>query len=101
MLLVNAVALPLVLVVGFGFLIFLVANAYLLGREYFELAALRHHDEATVRRLRARHAGEIFGAGLLIAALPRDSDRQSLRAALRHRLHGASREADRAAEARA
>ena len=37
--------------------IFLVANAYLLGREYFELAALRHHDEATVRRLRARHSG--------------------------------------------
>jgi CysZ protein len=66
-LLVNAVALPLVLFVGFGVAIFLIANAYLLGREYFELAALRHHDAATTRRLRARHAGRIFGAGLVVA----------------------------------
>ncbi len=66
-LLVNAVALPLVLVLGFGVVIFLLANAYLLGREYFELAAARFHDRATVRRLRARHAAKLFGAGLLIA----------------------------------
>ena len=66
---VNAIALPLVLVVGFGFLIFIGANAYLLGREYFELAALRHHDAASVRRLRARNAAKVFGAGLLIAGL--------------------------------
>ena len=67
-LVVNAVALPLVLFLGFGFLIFLGANAYLLGREYFELAALRHHDKADVQRLRARHSARIFGAGLIIAA---------------------------------
>jgi CysZ protein len=67
-LLVNVIALPLVLVLGFGFLIFLVANAYLLGREYFELAALRHHDSTTAQALRQRNAGQIFGAGLLIAA---------------------------------
>ncbi len=66
-LLVNAVALPLVLILGFGFLIFLAANAYLLGREYFELAALRHHDELTALRLRRQNAGMIFAAGLLIA----------------------------------
>lgn len=66
-LLVNAVALPLILLVGFGFVIFLVANAYLLGREYFELAALRFHDEATVKALRTRHSGRVFAAGLLIA----------------------------------
>jgi CysZ protein len=65
-LLVNAIALPLVLVLGFGVLIFLV-NAYLLGREYFELVALRHHDEHSVRRLRALHSGRIFAGGLLIA----------------------------------
>ena len=64
---VNAIALPLVLVVGFGFLIFIGANAYLLGREYFELAALRHHDEATTRRMRAQNSATVFGAGLLIA----------------------------------
>ena len=100
-LLVNALALPLVLFVGFGVLIFLVANAYLLGREYFELAALRHHDEATVRRLRARHSGTIFARRAAHRRLPRDSDRQPPRAALRHRLHGASREADRDSERRA
>jgi len=67
-LLVNALALPLVLVLGFGALIFLVANAYLLGREYFELVALRHYDEETAHRLRLRHAGRIFAAGILVAA---------------------------------
>lgn len=66
-LLVNAIALPLVLFVGFGFLIFLAANAYLLGREYFELVALRHNDELTARRLRLRHSGMAFVAGLVIA----------------------------------
>lgn len=68
-LLVNMIALPLVIFLGFGFLIFLVANAYLLGREYFELAAYRHHDEATARALRSRHSGRIFLAGLMIAGL--------------------------------
>jgi CysZ protein len=67
--LVNAVALPLVLLLGFGFLIFLAANAYLLGREYFELAALRFHDPETVRRLRTRNSAQLFGAGLLIAGV--------------------------------
>jgi CysZ protein len=67
-LLVNAVALPLVLFLGFGFLIFLVANAYLLGREYFELAARRFHTEETVQRMRARHSATLFAAGLIIAA---------------------------------
>lgn len=67
-LLVNALALPLVLFLGFGVLVFLLANAYLLGREYFELVALRHYDEDTVQQLRARHSGRIFAAGLLVAA---------------------------------
>jgi CysZ protein len=66
-LLVNAIALPLVLFVGFGVVVFLVANAYLLGREYFEAAALRFHDEATVRRLRALHSTRIFAGGLIVA----------------------------------
>jgi len=67
-LIVNALALPLVLVLGFGAIVFLVANAYLLGREFFELAALRRHDEPTMRRLRAAYSGRIFAAGLIIAA---------------------------------
>lgn len=64
---VNAVAIPLVLVAGFGLVVFLLANAYLLGREYFQLAALRFHDAATVRALRARHSTKTFATGLLIA----------------------------------
>ncbi|WP_092496366.1 sulfate transporter family protein [Faunimonas pinastri] len=66
-LLVNAVALPLVLVLGFGAVIFFVANAYLLGREYFELAALRFHDPRTVRAMRERHGIQLFMAGGMIA----------------------------------
>jgi CysZ protein len=67
-LLVNAIALPLVFLIGFGFLVFLFANGYLLGREYFELAALRQHDAATARRLRLENSGRIFAAGVVIAA---------------------------------
>ena len=67
-LLVNLIALPLVFLLGFGFVIFLGANAYLLGREYFELAALRFHDRNAARALRLRHSGAVFVAGLAIAA---------------------------------
>src|SRR3954463_171036 len=38
---VYLVALPFLLFAGLGFLIFFVANAWLLGREYFLLAAMR------------------------------------------------------------
>ncbi len=65
--LVNLFALPLVLFLGFGFLIFFVANGYLLGREYFEMAALRFTDRQSAAALRQRHGGRIFMAGLLIA----------------------------------
>jgi len=45
------------------------ANGWLLGREFFELAALRHLSRADSDALRRRHAGKIYGAGLLIALL--------------------------------
>jgi CysZ protein len=67
-LLVNLIALPLVFLVGFGVAVFFAANAYLLGREYFEMAALRFHDRAGVDWLRRRHSGRLFLAGLMIAA---------------------------------
>lgn len=66
--LVNLLALPLVFLLGFGLAVFFAANAYLLGREYFEMSALRFHDRATVAWLRQRHSGRLFVAGLLIAA---------------------------------
>lgn len=67
-LLVYVVALPFVLFAGFGFLILFVATAYLLSREYFELAAMRFRPAAEVTMMRKANAGYIFLAGLVIAA---------------------------------
>jgi len=47
----------------------LLANGWLLGREFFELAALRHLSRPQSDALRRRHAGKIYGGGLLIALL--------------------------------
>ncbi len=68
-LLVNAVALALLFVPGINAVAFFGANAYLLGRGFFELAALRYRDIADVRELRRRHSLRIFLAGGLCAAL--------------------------------
>ena len=67
-LLVYLCALPLLLFAGLGFLIFFVANAYLLGREYFLLAAMRFHPVEDAKRLRKQHHGTIMLAGCFIAA---------------------------------
>jgi uncharacterized protein involved in cysteine biosynthesis len=66
--LVYLFALPLMLFAGMGFLIFFIANAYLLSREYFLLAAMRFHPVEEARSLRKRHQTRIFTAGLFIAA---------------------------------
>ena len=67
-LLVYLCALPFVIFAGLGFLIFFIANAYLLGREYFLLAAMRFHSVDDAKALRKRHHSTIFTAGLFIAA---------------------------------
>jgi uncharacterized protein involved in cysteine biosynthesis len=67
-LLVYLIAVPFVLFAGVGFLIFFVANAYLLGREYFLLAAMRFHPVEEAKALRRLHHATIFTAGLFIAA---------------------------------
>jgi CysZ protein len=67
-LLVYLCAVPFVLFAGLGFLILFIANAYLLGREYFLLAAMRFHSVAEAKALRKRHHATIFTAGLFIAA---------------------------------
>lgn len=46
----------------------LVANGWLLGREYFELVALRRLSPAAAGELRRRHAGQVFAIGLVFAA---------------------------------
>lgn len=68
-LLVNLIALILFLVFGLGFFIFLIANAYLLGREFFDLVALRYVDEETSIALQQRHRGTLFLAGFVLALL--------------------------------
>ncbi len=66
-LIVGIVSLALLFVPGIGFVAWIAANAYLLGREYFELAAMRFHSAAQARALRRQHAGFIFLYGVMIA----------------------------------
>ncbi|MEP9376784.1 sulfate transporter family protein [Aquabacter sp. CN5-332] len=66
---VNLGALLLLLVPGVNIVIFFIANAYLLSREYFELAAMRYASPAEARALRQANATTVFLAGLLIAPL--------------------------------
>ena len=67
--LVNIFALALLLLPGINLIAFFGANAYLLGREYFELAALRYRPLDEVRALRKAHGLYLFVCGLFIAAL--------------------------------
>jgi len=64
----NIVALLLLLIPGVNIAAFFLVNGYLLGREFFEFAAMRFRPEAEAKALRRKHAGTIFLAGLLIAA---------------------------------
>jgi CysZ protein len=61
-------ALPFLLFAGIGIFVLFFANAWLLGREYFELAAMRFLPPAEAKALRKQHAGYLFGAGMVIAA---------------------------------
>lgn len=68
-LLVNLVALFLLLVPGINLIAFFIANGYLLGREYFQLAAMRYRPIVEAQALRREHAVSIFLAGLAIACV--------------------------------
>jgi CysZ protein len=68
-LVVNLVALFLLLVPGVNLIAFYAGNGYLLGREYFELAATRHMPSAEARRLRKSNRLTVFLCGLIIAGL--------------------------------
>lgn len=65
----NLFALLLLLIPGVNIAAFFVVNGYLLGREFFEFAAMRFRSEAEAKALRRRYAGTVFIAGLLIAAV--------------------------------
>ena len=66
--LVYLIALPFVFVAGAGLIAFFIATAWLLGREYFELAAMRFRPPAEAKAMRKENAALIFSAGLIIAA---------------------------------
>src|SRR3954471_5820528 len=65
---VYLLALPFVFVAGAGFIAFFIATAWLLGREYFELAAMRFRPPAEPKAMRKGNAAIVFAAGLVIAA---------------------------------
>ncbi|MCX8996900.1 sulfate transporter family protein [Rhizobiaceae bacterium BDR2-2] len=64
----NIIALLLLLVPGINILAFFLVNGYLLGREFFEFAAMRFRSPAEAREFRAKHSAIVFTAGLVIAA---------------------------------
>ena len=49
--------------------LFIAINGYLLGREYFEMVAIRHVGRRAANEARVTHSGKIFVVGALIAAM--------------------------------
>ena len=68
-LLVNLAALTLFFVPVVNIAVFFAANAYLLGREYFELAAGRFRPMPDAVRMRKEHRATVLLAGAMVAAL--------------------------------
>jgi CysZ protein len=65
-LVVYLFALPFFLF-GIGIFVLFFANAWLLSREYFELAAMRFRPPEEAKLLRKQHAAYLFGAGMILA----------------------------------
>ena len=69
-LVLNLLALPVYLLLpGINLFLFLALNGYLLGREYFEVVALRRLDAAATRAARHRSGLRVFLGGVMIAGL--------------------------------
>ena len=66
--LANIGALLLLLIPGVNIAAFFLINGYLLGREFFEFAAMRFRSETDAKAMRRRHGGTVFLAGIVIAA---------------------------------
>ena len=65
----NLLGLVLLLIPGVNVVAFLLVNGYLLGREFFDFAAMRQRPIPVARELRRRNAGTVMLGGLVIAAL--------------------------------
>lgn len=68
-LIVNIAVFPLVFFAGFGLILILASNAYLLSREYFEMAATRFMSPSAASALRKKNFVKIYLAGVIPAAL--------------------------------
>jgi CysZ protein len=66
---VNLVALALLFVPLVNVVAFFGANAYLLGREYFEMAAARFRPVPEAARMRVENRVAVLAAGAVLAAL--------------------------------
>lgn len=66
--LLYLVALPFFFFAGLGVVVFFIVAAYLLGREYFLLAAMRFRTVDEAKAFRKEHASTVFAAGCVIAA---------------------------------
>jgi CysZ protein len=66
---VNILALFLLLVPGINLIAFYLGNGYLLGREYFELAAMRHMPPDEAKQLRKANRVTVLLCGLIIAGI--------------------------------
>ena len=64
----NILALILLLVPGVNLVAFFLVNGYLLGREFFEFAAMRFRSPEEAKLFRLKHSTTVFLAGLIIAA---------------------------------
>ncbi len=64
---VYLAAAPFLLIAGLGFVVMFLANAYLLGREYFLLAAMRFRPPGEAKALRRMRRTDVFLAGLIVA----------------------------------
>jgi uncharacterized protein involved in cysteine biosynthesis len=65
----NLLIVPLLLIPPVFPFVFYAVNGYLLGREYFELVALRRIDARDLQSLRRQLRKQIFLAGLVVAVL--------------------------------
>lgn len=63
----NIIALFLLFVPGINIMAFFLVNGYLLGREFFEFAAMRFRPASEAKAFREKHKGTVFMGGLLIA----------------------------------
>lgn len=67
--LLNVIMLPFLLMPPLFPFVFYSVNGYLLGREYFDMVAVRRIDSLQARSLGRRHWRTLFTAGVLIAFL--------------------------------